>query len=440
MTLQGSPRFDTEGTQKKRNETNAPNDAEEECPQLAKKARLSSKTSPPPPCRLESADKHDLGPSRKKIPSRWLIDNFHDVISSKLPPTLSQNERKVGHDLQELLRLLKVHGLRTTKILSPREAVSIYKDSCRIPADEGSHDDASFRDGKEFLLVTLGVHPEQKRIELEYEANIKNTYCLILFCKKILEEVCNPQYLSSPKLTMDQEAAIEVDEGVQRLLRQIERTKKILKDHENSGFPLSLADAHVNDLIESAVDLKGKRRYRKEEWRKEYQRICVSNSTASNACVYLLQIAHGMCIKDVYFKFNRQEPKYERITIYLFDPSIDEGRRPGFFLFLPGLHTILTRGPQDLVSDMIDSFWTCVIRNGYYPTTKLKEILEPQLTCFFLSGLSTSSRNSNLPLPLKANFIPKSPLSIYLHGKPGAGTLFYFVKLHLDAIWSNDIR
>jgi len=443
MTVDDISRSDTEETQRKRSQTNSSNNADEECPQLAKKGRKSQNTLSSQTRDLDSADANAPDLSSKKILSQWLINDHNHAISSKLPSTLSldgvatrktgkdtsKKKTKVGRDLQRLRHLLETHGLRTTKIVSPREAISVYKDSCRMIAGEGGHNDASFRDGKEFLLVTFGIHPQQKRIEMKFEKYRKNAYSVLLLCKRIHEEYCNPQGLSSPKILVDEETATttttttttETDKDVQRLLRQIKDTNQFLMDHEHCEFPLRLAEAHVNSLIEIAVDIRGQNRYRKEDWRKEYQRICVSNSTASNACIYLLQYAHGICIKDVYFKFNRQESKYERITIYLYDPSIDDGRRPDFFLFLPSLHTILTRGPKELVSDMINSFWTCVIQNGYYPTTKLKDVLEPKLSCFFLSGLTTTSRNSNLPVPLKANFLPRSPLSIYLHGKAGSG-------------------
>lgn len=418
---------------------------------MPKKARvLLENTLSSSPCRLSSftatdAESAHVGSPGKCLPTRWLINDYEDSISAKMPLTLSLNDvvagtidndtykkkTKIGQDPDKLRRLLDIHGLRTTKISSPREAVSIYKDSCRI-GHTNSDEDISLRDGNEFLLVAFGIHPHQEDIEKEYETCTKNAYCVLLFCQKIRQEYCNLQRLSSSSSPpVENDTTTDANENVRRLFRQIEQTLQFAKEfttNDGCGISSRFAKEQVETLIELAVMVKGRRCYRKEEWRKEYQRIRISNSTVSNAYIFLLQSAHGMCIKDIYFKFNRQEPKYERITIYLYDPAIDEGRRPDFFLFLPGLHTILTKGPHVLVSEIIDSFWTCVIRNGYFPTTKLQGVLESKLRCFFLSGITSTNiataNANNLPIPLKANFLPTSPLSIYLHGKAGSGMLF----------------
>jgi hypothetical protein len=354
--------------------------------------------------------------------------SLNDAVAGTTDNDTNKKKTKIGQDPDKLRRLLDIHGLRTTKMLSPREAVSIYKDSCRT-GHADSDEDISLRDGKEFLLVAFGIHPQQEDIEKEYKTFTKNEYCILLFCQKIRQQYSNLQSLSSSsKPPVENETTIDTNENVRRLFRQIEQTLQFAKEFKTNdacGISSRVAKEQVKTLIELAVKVKGRRCYRKEEWRKEYQRICISNSTVSNAFIFLLQFAHGMCIKDIYFKFNRQEPKYERITIYLYDPAIDEGRRPDFFVFLPGLDTVLTKGPHELVSEIIDSFWTCVIRNGYFPSTRLQGVLESKLRGFFLSGITatnTATANANnLPIPLKANFLPTSPLSIYLHGKAGSG-------------------
>jgi hypothetical protein len=451
MLVQDSHRSSSKEIQNRRSEANTSNNNKEECPPEPKKARLLlENTSSSSPCWLpltatatDAENTHD-GSLEKHLPTRWLINDYEDGISAKMPLTLAlngvvvgntdkdtyQKKVKIGQDPDKLRRLLDIHGLRTTKISSPREAVSIYKDSCRIGHTD-SDDDISLRDGKEFLLVTFGIHPQQEDIEIFYERFTKNAYCVLLFCQKIRQEYCNLQKLSSSNPPVENETTTDANEDVQRLFRQIEQTHhfaKEFKTNDGCGISSRFAKEQVETLIELAVNVNGRRCYRKEEWRKEYQRICISNSTVSNAYIFLLQSTHGMCIKDIYFKFNPQEPKYERITIYLYDPAIDDGRRPDFFLFLPGLHTIITRGPHELVSEIINSFWTYVIRNGYFPTTKLQGVLESKLRCFFLSGITATNtatvNSNNLPIPLKANFVPTSPLSIYLHGMAGSGMLF----------------
>ena len=410
MTIHNPHRSISEEMKHKRSDT-------EEPPPESKKARLvlENNSSSSPRSTLPS----DSTQAAKETnpPIRWLIKDCNESVWAKMPPTLSlggdtkATKTKIGQDLDKLRGVLDAHGLRTTKTLSPREAVSIYKDSCQIGSTDG--------DGREFLAVTFGVHPRQETIEKEYGANVKNAYCILLFCQKLRQEYCGPSSSSSA----GNETSLDANEDLQILVRRIEQTLKLAKEFQlshGSGISPRVTKEQVNALIDLAANVKGRRCYRKEEWRKEYQRICASNSTISNAYLFLLQSIHGMRIKDIFLKFNKQQPKYERITIYLYDPAIDQGRRPDFLLFLPGLHTIVTRGPHELVSEMIESFWTHVIRNGYFSTTKLQGALEPKLRDFFGSGLMTGNSN-NLPLPLKANFAPTIPFSVYLHGKAGAG-------------------
>lgn len=400
----------TETKQQKRSEASTPNSNEEDISPELKKARLfqQKNASPTLPSALPQA-----AAGNKNSPIRWLIEIVEDNAFSKIPISLCT--AKIGQDLDKLRKLLDSHGLRTSKISSPREAVSIYTQSCRL-ASAKSDDESSLRDGKEFLLISFGLHPDQEAIEREYERFTKNSYFILLFCQKLRQEY-----------SFGKDGI--VSEDLQRLFSRIDETCLSLTEIRKNGCGLTsqFTEDRVNSLIDLATKVKGKRCYRKEEWRKEYQRICVSNSTISNAYVVLLQAFHGMCIKDVYLKLNKQEPKYERITMYLYDPAIDYGRRPNYFSFLPGLSTIVTKGPEALVSEMIDAFWIFVIRKGYFPPSKLRNVLDSKLYSFFLAGITPSSpatgSSKNLPLLLKANFVPTVPFSIYLHGKAGAGML-----------------
>ena len=143
----------------------------------------------------------------------------------------------------------------------------------------------------------------------------------------------------------------------------------------------------------------------------------------------LIQSTHQTCIKDIYFKFSREQPQYERMSIFLFDPDIDVHQKSTPFLFLPSLHTVITEGPVSLATKMVDSFFRHLLQNGYFATEHIKQILIPHLHRFFLSGLVKQQQQQQQqsedplkrPLQLKADFEPTSPLSIYLHGIPGSG-------------------
>ncbi|MGK3734640.1 MAG: hypothetical protein ACI8RD_003907 [Bacillariaceae sp.] len=424
---------------------------------------------------LSTATKITAGNSstlKKKCYStpQWLLHNDDEVSDS--PVTIfgsgdggtSADGRvafKIRQDHDKLQRLLVKHRFRTSKILSPHQAVSVYKDSCQMTNDDDNNnnkneqDDANIRDGREFLLVCFGFHRKQEEIEKDYRLFVRDAYCIILFCQKI-RKVFNFKSLKKKNDTSD-EYVENVDKDIKILFNKIEHTcrqhmKKIQQNDDDDDDTVnvhgsisscssrSYAEERVDELIQLATNIKGRQHnfHRVEEWKKEYQRIYVSNSTLSNAYITLLQSTHEMYIKDIFFKFSKHEQsKYERITIYLSnDHANNEGRchrSSDLFLFLPCLHTVVTKGPLQLVSDMIESFWSHVLRDGYFPTTRIKESLDSQLRQFFLSGIVATSITANnpirdatkLPLPLKANFNPTYPLSIYLHGKAGVGTFFF---------------
>ncbi len=417
MTVHNLHGQSSDKMQQKRDQTCSSNANEEDLSPEPKKARLlEGNTSSSSPCGVVPN-----GPEERNSFTRWLIDDCNEDVTSKIPTSLGggndkSTKKKIGQNLDQLRRLLDGHGLRTTKISSPREAVSIYIESCQMGTTD-TDDDDSVRDGKEFLLITFGLHPQQERIANEYERFTKNSYCLLLFCQKLRREYWDTHRGSSS-------TAVDAEDDLKRLLSQIDATLALTKDfRQKKDMPSRVVEEQINKLIELATNVKEKRSYRQEEWRKEFHRICVSNSTISNAYIFLLQSSHDMCIKDIFLKFNKHQPKYDRITIYLYDPAIDYGRRPDFFLILPGLRTVITRGHEQLVKEMIESFWTFVIRKGYFATAKLQGVLESTLSSFFMAGI-TSGDDSNLPLPLKANFVPRFPFAIYLHGRAGAGMFF----------------
>ncbi|KAL3909839.1 MAG: hypothetical protein SGILL_007925, partial [Bacillariaceae sp.] len=190
----------------------------------------------------------------------------------------------------------------------------------------------------------------------------------------------------------------------------------------------------VATLIAHSIKVKNgyQQFHRAEEWEREYQRICTQNSTLSNVHMTLFQARHQMHTQDVVFRPG--EAEYERMTIFLHDPDCDgggTGRRPLPFLFLPSLPLVLKKGIECVTTAMIASLYTNLIKLGYFATQHVKNILEPQLLRFFLSGFLPNTQIiragggdgdvSRIPLSLKARFDPTSPLAMYIHGPPGSG-------------------
>lgn len=110
-------------------------------------------------------------------------------------------------------------------------------------------------------------------------------------------------------------------------------------------------------------------------------------------------------------------PKYERLTIFLYDPNIDETEPPKF-TFLPSLRRIIDVGVEVVVDQMVESFWNRLVRLGYFATSDLKHGVSSELRQYFLLGLA---KDTSLPFLLNANFTPRYPLSLYLHGRAGVG-------------------
>jgi hypothetical protein len=299
-----------------------------------------------------------------------------------LPPTLVQGG-KIRNDLGKLKKILDGHGFRTSVVSSPREALSVYKDSCEVPA-------GSFHpiDGKTWLSTLLGLHPSQEKLERFYSTSIKDVYCLMIFCQRI-REAC-------PVAVKDSSIA-DLVSGCELQCRSLGRMKT-----ENFTSSQIIKHAHVLStsvprlvatLIQRVVNAEPRNRV--EQLEREWERISLWNSTLSNAMVTLFLNEHQCHIKDIFYKRSHQ-PQYERITIYLFDPQTDHSKPP-HFLFLPSVRTILRHGPEMVVEDMILSCWSHLLRHGYFATQAMKDRLSVDLKEFFLSGITSGP---NIPLQL----------------------------------------
>jgi hypothetical protein len=156
-----------------------------------------------------------------------------------------------------------------------------------------------------------------------------------------------------------------------------------------------LADSvpeHVAELVQLAIQADP--RIRKEQLDREYERIEYQHSTCANALMQRFLDENDCTIKDVYFKRSHL-PKYERITVYFYDPGIDFARPPRF-TFLPALRRGIDDGPEAIAEAMIESFWRNVLRHGYFATTEVRNEFTDDLRKFFLSGIA-----HDLTTPLK---------------------------------------
>jgi len=306
-------------------------------------------------------------------------------------------------DLDALRGLFDEHGFRTSVVTSPRRALSIYIDSfgccrrCReSPAENNDDDDDDVASVKEFLPVLFGLHPEQDEFEQFYGSSTKNAYWLLLFSSR-LRETCRPS-LGREK---DDDLACLIQSAIQlcrsALLGASDSTggEQVAMQLTTVVSPSSASQWFAR-LSQAAS--RADSRFRPEQLQHEYERICVLNSTLSNAYLQLFVRHNNLTIKDVYFKACTCSPKFERLTIYLYDPELDEGPPPPFS-FLPCLRRVFAaNGVQAVASSMVESFFDGLLRRGYYCPTQLRSDLEPHLQSYFLSGLI--SETLSLPLQL----------------------------------------
>lgn len=344
-------------------------------------------------------------PANKKLkvsPATTLVFGAcQTLLSNGLVPPSTLIQYKANLSLEKVKQLFDDHSFRTSVVMSPRPALSIYVDSCVLldGRNETSLNSDPFTSGKSYLITMLGLHPDQNQLEKWYSTIIKKLYSLKLFLAKV-NQVCAK--------------AIENDK-VGKLISDYTLFLGTCLTLEECQAGAATVSEKVATLITACVEVD--HRIRPEQLEKEYERMVLWNSTYTNALVQLLMADHHTSvIKDIFFKRSHL-PKYERITIYLYDPDIDE-LKPPRFTFMPSLKLALEGGPEKLVEDMMGSFWESLLRHGYFCTSKIKSELSPDIRKYFLSGIA---HDLTIPLKLNAHFGPTYPLSFYLYGKAGAG-------------------
>ncbi len=323
--------------------------------------------------RLETTGKSD------EIPQELVYCQYLLATSEEHPiPTLPSSLFESGptrYDLGKLKAILDDHNFRTSVVSSPREALSVYKDSCVLPVDS-----LATCNGKTWLVTLLGLHPKQDKLERMYRASIKDVYCLMLFCRRI-RDAC-PLALQ--------------DAGIADLVSGCELQCRSLGRMTTQAFPSTQIMQHAQVLSSSVSRLvatlirrvvRAEPRHRAEQLEREFERISLLNSTLSNAMLSLFLQWHECQIKEILYK-RSSLPQYERLTVFLYDPKVDYNQ-PTQFLFMPSVRTILTQGPEALAEQMVLSFWSHLLRHGYFATSAINERLSVGLKDFFLSGISS---------------------------------------------------
>lgn len=347
------------------------------------------------------------------------------------PPAGDAPTTKIGNSVKRARTYFDRHGFRTAIVESPRVALSIYRNSCVLSANDYGNNHQHHNGGsdcephlhyrleveKKFLLAMLGCRQkpdEQERLEFHYASTVRQLYCLLLYCKR-LREACR--------------RAIDVDVDLQSLIRESERDCRALcVDDDDDGVAVVDFDKRVqktrtlsDEVVQRIAKLnraviKADPSVRPVQLQHEFDRIVCQNSTYANANLGIWLRDNNTNVKEIYFK-RSPVPKYERITMYMYDDALD-AVKPSRFTWMPCLTLAVQQGPEAVAAAMTYHFWEQLLRRGYYATESLQKAMSPDLEKFFLSGIS---RDTSLPLILRAHFTPTHPLCFYFHGKAGSG-------------------
>ena len=321
---------------------------------------------------------------------KTLLESWLGVGGSATAPPSALQELlgrgvKIRQDLHQLQKLFDRAGFRTSIVQSPRLAMSLYKESCVLmptqPEQSTSRHEHQQIIQRDYLLVMLGIHPDQEQREECYRQQFREQYCIQRFLVR-LQSAC-PKAMNDPDV------------------------KSWVEDKKRNG---QLSDKSITTLMKQMQ--QADHRLRQEQLDHELERIRWSHCTLANALLQqFLATYHGCIIKDVFFKTSHVA-KYERLTFYLYDPNIDIVQ-PANFVFLPDLtralqtqqetsqqstQSIKKDGTHVIVQDMLNTFWLHMLcHGGYHASSAMKRQISPALERFFLSGLQ---QDFNIPLKL----------------------------------------
>ena len=100
--------------------------------------------------------------SEFKLCQQLLVPTDGHCTIPTIPKSLIEGVGKTKNDITRLRNVFDSHGFRTSVIASPREALSVYKDSCHVwEEEEVEEETAALLPGKVFLVSLLGLHPNQ---------------------------------------------------------------------------------------------------------------------------------------------------------------------------------------------------------------------------------------------------------------------------------------
>jgi len=329
--------------------------------------------------------------------------------------------------------LFDYHGFRTSLVTAPREGLTIYLDSVGNIANEAQEQQSATGNRKTtYLMALLGLHLDQNAIEKWYSSTVREVHCMKLFCQHVRSASgdCGSSNANEKvgKLLSALEGEIDSSISITNADITADPVSAKGKGTESPNAVASSLSATINNLQRLASSASktmsslipalsdAEHNLRPDQLQREYESIRSHNSTYANALMQLFLEVHRCTIKDVQLRQSHL-PKYERFTVFLYDRNVDEIKPPKF-TFLPSLRQIIDDGVETVVDRMVTTFWNRLISLGYFATSETKNGVSTELRQYFLLGMA---KDTSLPFRLNANFTPRYPLSLFLHGKAGVG-------------------
>jgi hypothetical protein len=348
-------------------------------------------------------------------------DKIH--ATSTITTTTTNRQHRHG-TINDLARLLQDLGFRTSMVLSPKPALSVYKDSLTQSITDRSvnsettneeDDDQSTIENQVrlFFVVLFGMHPHQKDMEELYASTFKHVWCLLLFCSRLQElekrtvskshnhnDEAHDGY-NNDESCMLQNLLIESLDELARLSNSPVMLSSLSSSQQKPLDTPDFASRRLKTLLDLAELLLQFPRHLLD---REYERICTQNATLSNAFLQLLRnrairrSGDDLSLECGGWNVTRIDfhpstlTAFERFKVYVAPaPEQQIKTTTATTLLLPCLHSIVTRGLHDTARNMVETFWSYLLLHlRYFATRQLRDMTSPHLHQFFISGLVES--------------------------------------------------
>lgn len=349
-----------------------------------------------------------------------LDDNF---LNSFVPSLHHHDDMSSSEDPSKILKVLaqmfRKHNIRTSMIVSPSPALSVYRDSFPRPPDTApdshpklstnSEEPSSSFSFPTFWSILLGLHPHQEILDRLYSAtNFQALWCAHCTLQFLLRNghFCFGAAYDDSNLTKWKH---RLHHSANHCREALERHVSSMAFDDDTSATTTTNNSHYVSTSSDATHWKSWlqegdwTQIQRDYFHNVYRRVCARNSTLSNVCWYQWNQYHPQLEGQV-VRLQRIEycpssnPKYERYKLYPDDLTSATGNVVNNLntTLLPCWPYLLVWGVDDTARNMVDYFWSRLWTHQHYRSTStLRDGLSPQLHKFFVSSLLPDSESES---------------------------------------------